>query len=70
MANQSTSQFTPDLLSICNAYNMEPNEVILAFALAAGAPHADAYRITHNIKAGITSEECETRCNNLLSQRP
>jgi len=70
MANSFTSQFTPDLLSICNAYNMEPNEVILAFALAAGAPHADAYRITHNIKAGITSEECETRCNNLITQRP
>ena len=64
------AQFTPDLLSICNSYNLEPNEVILSFALAAGAPPADAYRITHHIKQGITTEECETRCNNLVTQRP
>ena len=64
------TNYTADTLQICKAYNMEPNQVILAFALAAGAPPADAYRVTHNIKAGTTAEECETLCNALITSRP
>jgi len=64
------TNYTADTLQICNAYNLEPNQVILAFALAAGAPPADAYRVTHNIKAGTTTEECETLCQALLTSRP
>ena len=69
MANNS--QFTPDLLSICKSYNMEPHEIIMAFALAAGAPKPDAYRITHkHLKQGTTIQECEALCNSLISSRP
>jgi len=64
------TNYTADTLQICKAYNMEPNQVILSFALAAGAPPADAYRVTHNIKAGTTAEECETLCNALITSRP
>lgn len=64
------TQYTADVMQICKAYNLEANQVILAFALASGAPPADAYRITHHIKAGTTIEECETLCNALISSRP
>ena len=63
-------QYTADIMQICKAYNLEPNQVILAFCLAAGAPPADAYRITHHIKTSATIEECETLCNALITSRP
>lgn len=61
---------TNDTLQICKAYNIEPNQVIFAFAVAAGAPLADAYMITHRMKATTTTEEAETLANALLSSRP
>lgn len=62
--------FSADTLQICNAYNLEPSQVILAFALASGAPPADAYRVTHNLKASVTTEEAATLCQALLTSRP
>jgi len=61
---------TNDTLQICKAYNIEPNQVIFAFAVAAGAPLADAYMITHRMKATTTTEEAETLANALLTARP
>lgn len=63
-------QFTPDLLSVCKSYNIEPQDVILCFALAAGAPPSDAYRIIYKVKPGITTEQCATSCTNLVTQHP
>lgn len=62
--------FSPDLLSICKSYNLEPNQVILAFAVAAGAPIADAYIITHKCKPSTTQEQAQTLYNALLTSRP
>ena len=62
--------FSPDLLSICKSYNLEPNQVILAFAVAAGAPIADAYIITHHCKSNTTQEQAQTLYNALLTSRP
>lgn len=64
------AQFSSDTLQICKAYNLEPNQIILAFALAAGAPPSDAYIITHKMKANTTTAEAETLCNALLTARP
>ena len=61
---------TNDTLQICKAYNIEPNQVIFAFAVAAGAPTADAYMVTHRMKATTTIEEAETLANALLTARP
>ena len=62
--------FSPDLLSICKSYNLEPNQVVLAFAVAAGAPVADAYIITHKCKPNTTQEQAQTLYNALLTSRP
>jgi len=63
-------QFSSDILSICKAYNVEVNDVILCFALASGAPAADAYIITHKTKTGTTQEQARQYCDDLLKHRP
>lgn len=63
-------QYTADTEQICRAYNMEPQEIILSFALAAGAPPADAYRIIFKIPAKTTAQEIETTVNNMISNKP
>ena len=63
-------QYSAELLQICKAYNLEAQDVILCFALASGAPAPDTYRIIYHIKPGISNEECETRCNSMLTQHP
>ena len=63
-------QFSSDTLSICHAYNVDPNDVILCFALAAGAPVGDAYMITQKTPANITQLQAENMCNDLLKHKP
>ena len=64
------NQFSSDILSICKSYNLEPNQVVLAFSVASGCPIADAYIITHHCKATTTQEQATTLYNALLASRP
>lgn len=52
------------------AYNLEPNNVIFCYAVAAGAPIADAYRATHTTKAHTTAQQCEQYANEFLTNNP
>ena len=63
-------QYTADTEQICRAYNLEPQEVILSFALAAGAPPADAFRIIFKTPAKTTAQEIETIVNNMINNKP
>ena len=63
-------QFTADTEQIARAYNLEPQEVILSFALAAGAPAADAFRIITRQKATTTTEQAETTLQSILNNKP
>ena len=63
-------QFTADTEQIARAYNLEPQEVILSFALAAGAPQADAFRIITHQKATTTTEQAETTLQSILNNKP
>lgn len=62
--------YTKDLLTISQGYNITPEEVILAFALAAGAPVSDSYRIIFRQPARSTQIENETLSNSLLTTKP
>ena len=64
------AQFTSDLLSICKAYNLEENDVILCFALAAGAIPSDAYQITHKTKPTTTQQQADNLCRDLIEHKP
>lgn len=64
------ASFSSDILSICHAYNVDPNDVILCFALASGAPAADAYIITQKTPANITQLQAENMCQDLLKHKP
>ena len=63
-------QFTADTEQIARAYNLEPQEVILSFALAAGAPQADAFKIITRQKATTTTEQAETTLQSILNNKP
>lgn len=63
-------QYSQETNHIAQAYNITPEKVILAFALAAGAPYADAYRIITRQKIGITAAQCETECKQLINNNP
>ena len=63
-------QYTADTEQIARAYNLEPQEVILSFALAAGAPTADAFRIIFKTPAKTTAQEIETIVNNMINNKP
>ena len=63
-------QYTADTEQIARAYNLEPQEVILSFALAAGAPQADAFRIIFKTPAKTTAQEIETIVNNMINNKP
>lgn len=63
-------QFTADTEQIARAYNITPEEVVLSFALAAGAPTADAFRIIFKIPAKTTAQEIETIVNNMINNKP
>ena len=64
------AQFSSDLLSICHAYNVDPSDVIMCFALASGAPPSDSYIITHNTKQDTTQLQAENLCQDLLKRKP
>lgn len=64
------AQFSSDILSICKSYNLEPNQVVLAFAVASGCSVPDAYIITHHCKATTTQEQATTLYNALITSRP
>jgi len=63
-------QYSADTEQIARAYNLEPQEVILSFALAAGAPQADAFRIIFKTPAKTTAQEIETIVNNMINNKP
>ena len=64
------ANYTNETLQICKAYNLEPNQVVFAFAVASGCPLPDAYNITHKMKATTTTEQAETLANALISSKP
>ena len=63
-------EYANETLQICKAYNIEPNQVIFAFAIASGAPITDAYLITHKCKPNTTQEEAQAQAQALLTSRP
>ena len=63
------AQFTPDLLSVCKSYNLEPKDIVFAFAVASGCNPTDAYIITHNLKQSVTTMQAETQANDLLNRK-
>lgn len=64
------AHFTNETLQISKAYNLEPNQIVFAFAIASGCPTADAYNITHKMKATTTTEQAETLANALIASKP
>lgn len=62
--------YTANTERTARAYNLQPHEVIFCYALAAGAPMADAYRATHTTKAHTTAEQCEQHATDLLTNNP
>lgn len=63
-------QFTADTEQLCRAYNLQPQEIILAFALASNAPAPDAYRLIYHISSKTTNEELSGTVNALLTNKP
>ena len=63
-------QFTADTEQICRAYNLQPQEVILSFALASGAPSPDAYRLIYHVSSKTTNNELLGTVNALLTNKP
>ena len=63
-------QFTADTEQIGRAYNLQPQEVILSFALAAGAPHPDAYRLIYHIPSKVSNNELSGTVQALLTNKP
>lgn len=64
------ANYTNDTLQICKAYNLEPCQVVFAFAVASGCPLPDAYNITHRMKASTTTEQAETLAHALITSKP
>ena len=63
-------QFTADTEQICRAYNLQPQEVILSFALASGAPQPDAYRLIYHVSSKTTNNELIGTVQALLTNKP
>ena len=63
-------QYTADTEQICRAYNLQPQEVILSFALASGAPSPDAYRLIYHVSSKTTNNELLGTVNALLTNKP
>jgi chromosome condensin MukBEF ATPase and DNA-binding subunit MukB len=63
-------QFTADTEQICRAYNLQPQEVILSFALASGAPSPDAYRLIYHVSSKTTNNELLGTVQALLTNKP
>lgn len=63
-------QFTADTEQLCRAYNLQPQEIILSFALASNAPAPDAYRLIYHISSKTTNEELSGTVNALLTNKP
>jgi hypothetical protein len=63
-------QFTADTEQICRAYNLQPQEVILSFALASGAPSPDAYRLIYHVSSKTTNNELLGTVTALLTNKP
>ncbi len=63
-------QFTADTEQIARAYNLQPQEVILSFALASGAPAADAYRLIYHVSSKTTANELTGTVQALLTNKP
>lgn len=59
--------YTANTERTARAYNLTPQTVVFCYAVAAGAPTADAYRATHTTKTHTTAEQCEQMAADLLS---
>lgn len=62
--------YTANTERTARAYNITPHAVIFCYAVAAGAPAADAYRATHTTKARTSAEQCEQLAADLLDNYP
>ena len=62
-------ELSNELKQITTAYNLTPNEVILCFATAAGAPVADAYKILL-AKKTTSLNESERQSTDFLKRTP
>lgn len=62
-------EYTNETNSICRSYNLTANEVIFSFAVAAGAPVTDAYRIIFNQNSKVTNDQCTALAQSLLSSK-
>lgn len=63
-------EYSKETLLICAAYNLQPENVLFSYLIAAGANIADSYRITHNIKASVNCDECEQQAEILMKKQP
>lgn len=63
-------QYTAETEQICRAYNLQPQEVILSFALASGAPSPDVYRLIYHVSSKTTNNELLGTVNALLTNKP
>ena len=63
-------EYSKETLLICTAYNLQPENVLFAYLIAAGANISDSYRITHNIKSKVNCEESAQQAEILLKKQP
>ena len=55
---------------ICSAYNMQPNEIIFCFAIAAGADPGDSFKICFKNNNIISHDLATDKANSYLSSTP
>ncbi len=62
--------YSPETEATARNYNLEPKDVIFLYAIAGGAPLADAARAVYNIKEIYDAKQCETKAKKLLKDQP
>ena len=62
--------YSNDLLKLAQNYNLSAAEVVLCFALAAGAPPVDAYRIILRVPSTVSNDQAEQRLRTLKASSP
>lgn len=63
-------EYSNELKRIAQAYNLTENAVIYCYALAAGAPQADSYKIIMTTKKNMTEENAEQMAADYLRKYP
>ena len=67
---QNMILYTSETESTARNYNLEPKDVIFLYAIAGGAPLADAARVIYNIKEIYTAEKCEQKAKQFVKDHP